>query len=108
MPPPDSGLILTADQKQLLRRWIDEGATYQRHWSFEPIDRPQSPNVANANSPIDGFVNDAFGKVGLQPNPPAKPLTELRRVTLDLTVHPGLSWVSRGWWIFGGMAVVSE
>ena len=37
MPPADSGHKLSAAQKETLRRWVAEGATYQRHWAFEPI-----------------------------------------------------------------------
>src|SRR5881409_4510892 len=32
MPPPDSNLSLTKEQKEILRRWIAEGAQYQPHW----------------------------------------------------------------------------
>src|SRR3954469_23169882 len=37
MPPPDSKLSLSADQKELLRRWVNEGANFTEHWSFQPL-----------------------------------------------------------------------
>src|SRR5438552_2608112 len=36
MPPPGSKKKLTAQQKEILKRWIDQGARWGQHWSFEP------------------------------------------------------------------------
>ena len=35
MPPPDADLVLSEEHKRVLRRWIEQGAQYQQHWSFE-------------------------------------------------------------------------
>ncbi len=83
MPPPDSGHKLTADQKELLRRWVADGAAYQRHWAYEPIR--QAPATGNA---IDFFVRQRLQQKGLAPAPAAAPETQLRRVSLDLTGLP--------------------
>src|SRR2546423_1301629 len=40
MPPPMSNKKLTAEEKALLKRWVEQGAKYQKHWAFEPIQRP--------------------------------------------------------------------
>jgi len=40
MPPRKSGLRLSTKQKDLLRRWIAEGAKYETHWAFTQITRP--------------------------------------------------------------------
>src|SRR5207249_1670914 len=32
MPPPDSNKKLTAAQKEIIRRWIAQGAAHQKHW----------------------------------------------------------------------------
>ncbi len=37
MPPPESHLELSADEKELLTQWIREGAEFKEHWSFEPL-----------------------------------------------------------------------
>src|SRR5438046_7300673 len=37
MPPPESNHKLTVKQIELVRRWIDGGAKWGRHWAFNPI-----------------------------------------------------------------------
>jgi len=85
MPPPDSGRKLTASQKELLRRWIEEGAVYQKHWAFEPVRKTPAPGNVNV---IDFFIGEGLKKSKLKTSPPAAPETQLRRVTLDLTGLP--------------------
>src|SRR5689334_17741676 len=43
MPPPKSQKKLTARQKELLRRWIADGAEYQAHWAYLPPVKPAAP-----------------------------------------------------------------
>jgi hypothetical protein len=86
MPPPKSGLKLTARQKELFRRWIAEGAKYEPHWSFTRVERPKLPT--GEGHPIDAFVRAGLHGVGLKPSPPASPEKQLRRVSLDLTGLP--------------------
>ena len=83
MPPPESSHTLTTAQKDQLRRWVIEGATYERHWAFEPIRK--APVTGNA---IDHFIRQRLAQVGLTPAPAAPPATLLRRVSLDLTGLP--------------------
>lgn len=60
MPPPDSRKArLTPEQVALVRRWIDEGATYEIHWAYVPPKQTPPPDVDNkqwAANPIDRFV----------------------------------------------------
>ncbi|EMI15764.1 secreted protein containing DUF1549 [Rhodopirellula maiorica SM1] len=88
MPPPDSGLVLTADQRLKVRQWIDQGAKYQRHWAFEPITRPAVPTEFDSHGAIDSFVLKRLEQADLEPLGPASPATQLRRVSLDLTGLP--------------------
>ena len=91
MPPPESDKILTFTEKNLLRRWIQEGANYESHWSFIPPVRPSLPQVDQSKwvrQPIDAFVLNRLEKEGLSPSPEASKETLIRRVTLDLTGLP--------------------
>jgi hypothetical protein len=91
MPPPKSNRKLTAEQKELLRRWIDEGAVWGKHWAYETPARPALPKVRNSGwvrNPIDAFVLARLEKEGLAPAPEATKEILIRRVTLDLTGLP--------------------
>jgi hypothetical protein len=91
MPPRRSGRKLSAEQKALLRRWVDEGAAWGKHWAFEKPVRPNLPRVRNAawvRNPIDRFILARLEREGLTPAPEARRETLLRRVTLDLTGLP--------------------
>src|SRR5688572_9282511 len=43
MPPPDSHKTITPAERETLKRWIEQGAAYERHWSFEPVKKPDVP-----------------------------------------------------------------
>jgi hypothetical protein len=92
MPPPDSKLSLTAEQKELLRRWVSEGAKFSEHWAFQPLpDAVAIPTVRDESwprGPLDRFVLARLEAENLKPAPPADALRLLRRVTLDLTGLP--------------------
>lgn len=86
MPPPDSNLVLTADQQATLRRWIEQGAGYEGHWAFAAPVQPEVPDQGGwGDGPIDAFIAESHQQQGLKPNPQADPRTLLRRLTLDLT-----------------------
>lgn len=90
MPPPDFHKPLTAEQKEILRRWIEEGAGYQAHWSFVPVSQPSIPQLDDSSpeKPIDAFLQKRLQMEGLSPAPPASRETLIRRVTMDLTGLP--------------------
>lgn len=91
MPPPESSRTLTEGEKELLRRWVEEGAEWQKHWAFEPpVERPL-PEVSNPEwpaNPIDHFVLRRLDEKGLTHSRDADPATLIRRVSLDLTGLP--------------------
>jgi hypothetical protein len=92
MPPPSSNQTLTPKQRDLLRRWIDEGAAWGKHWAYLPPVRPEVPPLrdarAIAHNPIDHFILARLEREGLQAASPAPKEQLLRRVTLDLTGLP--------------------
>jgi hypothetical protein len=91
MPPADSHKTLTAEQIELLKRWVAEGAEYEPHWSFMSPQKAELPDAANANArgnPIDAFVRARLARDGLSIGPEADRRTLIRRVTLDLTGLP--------------------
>ncbi len=91
MPPVDSNRSLTTAQKELLKRWVKEGAEYEAHWAFVPPTRPIVPVVkatrATANA-IDAFILTTLERQGLTPAPEADRRTLIRRLSFDLTGLP--------------------
>ena len=85
MPPPASRKKLTPQQKELLKRWIAEGAAYQGHWSYLP---PAKSNVPAGIDAVDCFVQQRLAEAGLKPSPEADRRTLIRRVYLDLVGLP--------------------
>ena len=91
MPPPAVKKVLSAAQKDLLKRWIAQGAEYQPHWSFIPPTRPELPAVKNQSwvrNPIDRFILARLEAEGLAPAAEADRRTLVRRVSLDITGLP--------------------
>jgi hypothetical protein len=91
MPPADSHVSLTAAEKDLLRRWVAEGAEYRAHWSLEPIRTaivPDLPDDPTAGNPIDAFVRAGLAREGLAPAAEATRETLVRRLALSLTGLP--------------------
>ncbi|MFN0018281.1 MAG: DUF1553 domain-containing protein [Pirellulaceae bacterium] len=91
MPPVDSGKKLSVEQIELLRRWVEQGAKWQAHWSFIPPKRPSMPEVSDRAWPrngLDHFILNRLDREGLKHSPEAPKATLLRRVTLDLTGLP--------------------
>jgi len=91
MPPPDAEVRLTKQQAEMLRRWVEQGAPWEGHWSFEPVSRPQLPIVSNdkwCRNGIDRFVMARLDREGVTVSGEAAKATLIRRVTLDLTGLP--------------------
>lgn len=95
MPPKESNRSLTAQQKALLKQWIDSGAKWDEHWAFQAAKRPAMPAVQQAawiKQPLDHFVLAKLEAARLTPQRDAPREAWLRRVSLDLTgLPPSLS-----------------
>lgn len=90
MPPPQTGKTVSAAERQILRRWIEQGGTYAQHWAFTPPKHPQPPPVTSSweRNPIDSFVLRELKQRGLSPSPTADRVTLARRIYLDLIGLP--------------------
>ncbi len=92
MPPPKALRQLMPAQRDLLRRWVEQGAPWGKHWAYEAPARPAVPRAGAAKNavrnPIDSFVIARLQKDGLKPSPESARETLIRRVTLDLTGLP--------------------
>jgi hypothetical protein len=106
--PPKEANRLTTDEIAALKRWIQTGAKWPKGatetvatwsesssedtWAFQPRRRPDVPKIATADGrarhPIDAFILAKLNERGIEPAPPADPLTLLRRATFDLTGLP--------------------
>lgn len=82
MPPPEAKKPITDEQKNILKRWVAEGAEYTPHWAFvKPVAVAVPPGV----HPVDYFIQKKLHESGLEPAPEADAYTLARRVSLDLT-----------------------
>jgi hypothetical protein len=92
MPPPDSSKKpLTDEEKDIIKRWIEEDAEYAAFWSFIAPQRPPIPEVRLQKwnrQPIDQLVLRRLEQEGLKPKPTADRRTLIRRLSLDLTGLP--------------------
>jgi len=91
MPEPQSHLALSAEEKAILVKWIEQGAEYKQHWSFiEPQKNalPKVKNTAWVKNEIDLFILKKLEDKNLKPQTEADKTTLLRRVSMDLTGLP--------------------
>ena len=93
MPPPESNRQLNPGQIETLKKWIDQGAAWEQHWSFTPIKKAAVPQLSTdsgypVHNPIDAFVQSRLKTSKLTPSPEADKQTLIRRLSLDLTGLP--------------------
>ena len=91
MPQLESNLSLSAKEKAILIKWIEDGAEYKGHWAFIKPEMPAIPETKfkeSVSNPIDNFVLANLEQEQLLPSPRATKETLLRRLSLDLTGLP--------------------
>ena len=92
MPPPEANKkLLTVQEKELIKAWINSGAKYEKFWAFEKPKQPDFPKVQNgkwSDEPIDLFVMKRLESSGITPSAEADKRTLIRRLSLDLTGLP--------------------
>ncbi|MBB6051229.1 PSD1 and planctomycete cytochrome C domain-containing protein [Armatimonas rosea] len=85
MPPAESHKQLTPTQKETLKRWVAEGAAYQKHWAFEA---PVKAAIPAGKQPTDFLVQARLASKGLTPSPTASRRILIRRLYADLLGLP--------------------
>jgi hypothetical protein len=100
---PKNGTPLTEDEIGTLKKWINEGAAWEKHWSYKRIEKPEVPSLNNvwnlfglintgdkkwAKNEIDHFVLKKLKEKELSVSPEADRATLIRRVSLDITGLP--------------------
>ena len=91
MPPPEAEKPLTEKEKQILQRWIADGAQWSRHWAYEMPVRHEASEVKSNDWPrnwIDNFILSRLEHEQISPSADADRITLLRRVCFDLTGLP--------------------
>jgi len=91
MPPPESNLVLEDYEKELLIKWIEQGATYKKHWSLLPIEN-NIPNIKDDESlvhnDIDRFILSKLENSSLSHSPTTENEYLIRRLAFTLTGLP--------------------
>lgn len=100
MPPANSNLKrLTPHEVDLVKKWIKQGAKFEKHWAFVPPKASPIPEVKDKTwpkNPIDNFILHKQEQYGLTPNPEADKERLLKRVSFDLTgLPPDLDMMDR-------------
>jgi mono/diheme cytochrome c family protein len=91
MPPAKSGKQLSPREINLLRRWVEQGAKWEKHWAYLPPRRSPPPSISSpgqTRNAIDAFILERLEREGLTLLPEADKTTLIRRVSLDLTGLP--------------------
>lgn len=76
---------------QLLTKWIEQGAEWDTHWAYIPVDSSiTAPDIHSdwIRSDLDRFVLRKLSDNDLSPSEEADPATLFRRVSFDLTGLP--------------------
>ena len=92
MPTPESHLTsLNEHEVALFKKWIKQGAKYEKHWAFTPPVKAAIPKVSQKDWPkneIDFFTLEKMESKQFVPNEEADKERLLKRLSLDLTGLP--------------------
>jgi hypothetical protein len=91
MPPPESNLVLSDYEKEILNKWILQGGKWKKHWSYNKPIKPQTPDVKNKswiNNDIDYFTLKNIEANGLNISSVEDKEILIRRLYFDLIGLP--------------------
>ncbi len=92
MPP--KGTPLTTVERDTIKAWIEQGAAYAAHWSWEPVKQADVPAVRDGTWPLgtlDRFVLAELERAGIEPAARADRDTLVRRWSFALTGLPPMA-----------------
>lgn len=89
MPTPESHLgLLNENEIGLLKKWIEQGGKYEKHWAFVAPKKSALPEIDDDSWPkneIDYFTLSGMEEHGLEPSEEASREQLIKRLSLDLT-----------------------
>ena len=91
MPPPESNLKLSDREKEVLKKWVDQGGNWEPHWAYT---KPKLPNIPEidlenwASNEIDYFIAKKLKSVGMIPSEKEEKEILIRRAYFDLIGLP--------------------
>ncbi len=91
MPPPESNLKLSNREKEVLKKWVDQGGNWEPHWAYT---KPKLPNIPEidlenwASNEIDYFIAKKLNSVGMTPSEKEEKEILIRRAYFDLIGLP--------------------
>ena len=91
MPPPESNLKLSDREKEVLKKWVDQGGNWEPHWAYT---KPKLPNIPEidlenwASNEIDYFIAKKLNSVGMTPSEKEEKEILIRRAYFDLIGLP--------------------
>jgi hypothetical protein len=91
MPPPESNLSLTKVEKEIISKWIEQGAEWKEHWAFVSPVTPAIPTIKNKawiTNSIDNFILSKLEQSDIEPSPQLSSEKLLRKLSFDLTGLP--------------------
>jgi hypothetical protein len=92
MPLPESHLTrLSKEEIALFKRWILEGAKYEKHWAFVAPKKAPLPEVDHTKwvrNEIDHFILEKMEDKGFSPNDEASRDALIKRAYADVTGLP--------------------
>ena len=91
MPPPESNLKLSDREKEVLKKWVDQGGNWEPHWAYTKPKLPNVPEIDKENwasNEIDYFIAKKLKSVGMTPSEKEEKEILIRRAYFDLIGLP--------------------
>ena len=89
MPPPSTNKPLSESEKDLLKKWIEQGAAWETHWAYLPPVKVNLPEAKTpSTNPIDAFIQVKLDANQLVASNQANRVTLIRRLYFDLIGLP--------------------